>query len=318
MSVRNWPAARGHRGRSGKQGAAVLSGNPSTRSPALRTLQSLAGNDRGIEVVSARPPCGWLPGFGRPPYRWLGSGWCGVVEHAQQGKSAGRAVHRPRDGRRRPGDVARNRRPAVLIVESHRGFGDLLAALLAGRYDADVVAKATTLADARRSYASCVPDLAVINTDLVDGDGLDMVRDIGRAPSPRPVVVLITTAATHAAVRRHTAANDDVVCIAAEIAGGAGAVTAAIDRALETIGHDSPPRRIERALSPREKDVFRLIGAGLSTEAIASRLAISRQTVETHRKSITRKLSATGARLVRLAVLHGVDGPAVDGPADEG
>ena len=57
-------------------------------------------------------------------------------------------------------------------------------------------------------------------------------------------------------------------------------------------------------LRPREVEVFRLIGRGMKTAAISAELGISKNTVETHRKSIAAKLGASGAELVRLATLH--------------
>ena len=57
-------------------------------------------------------------------------------------------------------------------------------------------------------------------------------------------------------------------------------------------------------LRPRELEVFRLIGQGLTTAEIARQLNISKNTVETHRKGIAAKLGASGAELVRLATLH--------------
>lgn len=51
-------------------------------------------------------------------------------------------------------------------------------------------------------------------------------------------------------------------------------------------------------------DVFVQIGRGRQTAEIAAELGISPQTVETHRKGITKKLRANGANLVRIAALY--------------
>lgn len=44
-------------------------------------------------------------------------------------------------------------------------------------------------------------------------------------------------------------------------------------------------------LSPRELEVFSLIGQGVSTKQIAKRLFLSDKTVETHREKIKKKLN---------------------------
>lgn len=65
-----------------------------------------------------------------------------------------------------------------------------------------------------------------------------------------------------------------------------GPVTAAFERH----GHFARPAPAHEYLSARECDVYDLMVAGCSSEAIALRLEISRHTVKDHRKQIFRKL----------------------------
>ena len=56
-------------------------------------------------------------------------------------------------------------------------------------------------------------------------------------------------------------------------------------------------------LSDRELEIFRLIGAGVTTGEIASQLLLSTHTIDTHRENIKRKLGAkSGAELSRQAI----------------
>ena len=60
-------------------------------------------------------------------------------------------------------------------------------------------------------------------------------------------------------------------------------------------------------LSPREHEVFLLICQGLSGQAIANQLIISKHTVETHRKNILRKLEFNSSRdMIRYAAKRGL------------
>ena len=60
-------------------------------------------------------------------------------------------------------------------------------------------------------------------------------------------------------------------------------------------------------LSPREREVLRLIAEGLAAKEIATQLSISTKTVEAHRTSLMRKLGVRKAtELVRYAVRHGL------------
>jgi DNA-binding NarL/FixJ family response regulator len=56
-------------------------------------------------------------------------------------------------------------------------------------------------------------------------------------------------------------------------------------------------------LSPRELEVFDLVGRGLPTRAIADKLGLSDKTVEAHKANLKKKLGVHHAHeLVRLAI----------------
>ncbi len=62
-----------------------------------------------------------------------------------------------------------------------------------------------------------------------------------------------------------------------------------------------------RALSPREKQIFRLLADGKSVKAIAGELFISPKTVETHKYNLLTKLKAASVGdLVKIAIRHGL------------
>ena len=55
-------------------------------------------------------------------------------------------------------------------------------------------------------------------------------------------------------------------------------------------------------MTPREAEVFALIGDGLTSREIGERLSISEHTVQTHRKRVAAKLGTQGDELTRIAV----------------
>ncbi|WP_438983026.1 response regulator transcription factor, partial [Vulcanococcus sp.] len=63
--------------------------------------------------------------------------------------------------------------------------------------------------------------------------------------------------------------------------------------------------RCNEPLTPRQQEIYGLIGQGLSNKEIAKATELSIATVETHRKAIAQKLGMSGAELVRQASLLG-------------
>ena len=61
---------------------------------------------------------------------------------------------------------------------------------------------------------------------------------------------------------------------------------------------------IRSRLTDREFELFTVLGEGLANKEIGKRFGISTRTVETHRKSISKKLGCSGAALARLAAIH--------------
>ena len=58
-------------------------------------------------------------------------------------------------------------------------------------------------------------------------------------------------------------------------------------------------------LTPRQREIYGLIGQGLTNRAIARATGLALTTVETHRKAIAQKLGLSGAELIRRAALLG-------------
>ncbi|HEX2877685.1 MAG TPA: response regulator transcription factor [Polyangiaceae bacterium] len=70
---------------------------------------------------------------------------------------------------------------------------------------------------------------------------------------------------------------------------------------------DSRSEGRARTLSPREREVLKLLAEGHSSKEIARRLVIGVPTVETHRRQVTEKLGMNGvARLTKWAIRHGI------------
>ena len=79
----------------------------------------------------------------------------------------------------------------VLLVEDHAAFRQALAFLLSSEPDIEVV-QAGSLAEAREAFGGR-PDVAVVDLNLPDGDGGELVGELRRASPGTAVLVLSAT-----------------------------------------------------------------------------------------------------------------------------
>lgn len=190
----------------------------------------------------------------------------------------------------------------ILLVDDHPLYRAGVAAVLGAEPALVVCAEAAGSREALELAARHLPEVAVIDLMLADGDGLKLVRDLRqRHPDMRLVVLSMLDAAAYEP--KALAVGADAFISKRE---GPEAVVAGLKLALQRV-------RIPRAvasgddvalLSERELQVFRELGLGRSTAEIATTLGVSVKTVETHRESIKLKLGLPHANaLVARAAL---------------
>jgi DNA-binding NarL/FixJ family response regulator len=83
----------------------------------------------------------------------------------------------------------------IMLVDDHPDFRDLMAALLEGQPDLEVVAQAGSMAEARTQAAASSFDVVVLDLGLPDGNGADLIGEL-REASPGGAV-LIMSASLH-------------------------------------------------------------------------------------------------------------------------
>lgn len=184
-------------------------------------------------------------------------------------------------------------------------FLQLLVGMLRTVPGIHLAAVAQGVQEAVRTCRSLPVDLLVLDLALPDGNGLDVLRHVAMRRPDVDCIVLSSGAADFSCPQSllphlrgiidKTQTYERLAAVIADVlrrrgAAAAGRQAGAVD-----------PRTI---LRPREFEVFQLVGQGLKTSEIGSRLGISSNTVETHRKNVAAKLGASGAELVRLAAIY--------------
>ncbi len=195
----------------------------------------------------------------------------------------------------------------VLVVDDHTVFAEGLRLLLERDARMRVVGIATSVAEATALARELRPDVILMDQCLGDERGVSAIGRI-RELVPGTSVIVLTGAAV-----------DDAV---------AGAVEAGASGVIEKVVHpDELVRSIERArngenlfspaivsrvmqvrsgrrrevaerarlvgtLTPREREVLRLLAEGCDSKAIATRLGLSVHTARDHVQSVLEKMDA--------------------------
>ena len=73
----------------------------------------------------------------------------------------------------------------VVLVDDEHLIRSALATMLSLEEDLEVLGEAGTVAEGARLIAETTPDIAVVDLQLPDGDGLELCEQIAEA-SPRP------------------------------------------------------------------------------------------------------------------------------------
>jgi len=186
----------------------------------------------------------------------------------------------------------------VLVVEDHQVVAEGLAALINDQKDMKVIGHAGSVAESIARSAELEPDLVLIDFRLTDGTGVDAAAGI-RQVRPDTKLIFLTRedsdAARYAAVEagasafiHKSRAAQDVVDAIRTVADGGTLFTPRTIAQLLNNQRESEAQ-LER-LTPREKEVLRLMAEGTSSRDIARRLGISYTTVRTHIRSLGSKL----------------------------
>jgi NarL family two-component system response regulator LiaR len=192
----------------------------------------------------------------------------------------------------------------VVIADDHRVVRDGLCYLLSQEADIEVAGEAGDGRQTLDVVAATRPDVLLLDLYMPGLDGhavLAALRDKADDPARQPAVVVLTSAAEDEHLLRamqagatsyllKTSPADHVIAAVRNAAVGTASLSPELLTRLTQALRRPPPPDPLRALSPRERDVLRLIAQGHSNRQIARDLAIGEQTVKTHVRGILAKL----------------------------
>ena len=196
----------------------------------------------------------------------------------------------------------RSERPSVVLVDDHAMFRAGVRAELGDRVQ--LVGEAGTPADAVAVIARTRPDVVLLDVHMPDGGGLAVLQAVGASqPETRFLALSVSDAAEdvialiRAGARGYvtkTISADDLADAITRVAEGDVVFSPRLAGFVLDAFRDSPVAPSVDPdfdqLTPREREVLRLLARGYAYKEIAAELFISIKTVETHASNVLRKL----------------------------
>ncbi len=199
------------------------------------------------------------------------------------------------------GDTSRNCQ-RVVIVDDHPLFRKGLAQLLRVIEGFDLVAEATCGAEGLTMVMQHKPDLVLLDLNMKDLGGLDVLRRIRHADLDcRVVMVTVSDAAEDLIAALRGGADgyllkdmepETMMDALQTVARGRIVVSDELTHLMATaLRADAKPKSVSEAgLTEQERRIVDLIAGGLSNKLIGRELDIAEGTVKVHVKHILRKL----------------------------
>ena len=197
---------------------------------------------------------------------------------------------------------------SVFIVDDHYMVIEGIRSLLQHEKEIDWMGHATSAASCLAFLRRQQPDVILMDINLPDKSGIELCKEVKEA-WPGVFIIGLSTFNQQSFIQKmmdngasgyllKNATQEELMeGIKTVIKGKIYLSHEAADSLRKNVGDNVP------VVTSREKEVLELIAEGLTNNEIASRLFVSPNTVDTHRKSLLNKFSAKNtASLVKLAI----------------
>jgi len=201
-----------------------------------------------------------------------------------------------------------------MVVDDHPIIHSGLKIVLASEGRLSIDASASSAAEAMDFLKTKPLDLILLDLSLGDSDGIYLVQKI-HAQYPKIKILVysmseeklfgerVASAGAHGYVMKSSSPSTlkkAIYTLMEDQLFFSNEVMVRLRKMKE--GKPTEPRSSLDHLSNREIDIFKLVGEGLNTVHISNKLNISKNTVDTHRINIKKKLElSSGKALERMA-----------------
>jgi DNA-binding NarL/FixJ family response regulator len=208
----------------------------------------------------------------------------------------------------------------IFIVDDHELVRQGLRLLVNGEPDMEVCGEAFNMKQAIDMKSHLVPDVAIIDVSLSDGNGLELTKNLHLWRPEMKILVLsmyedklfaerAINSGARGYINKQNSAENILEAIRVVINGNVYLDPEVKERMFHGLNDDSRKASFSLdRLTDREMQVFESIGRGANTHKIANELKVSVKTIETHRSHIKQKLHLkTSTELMRSAIVWSLE-----------
>ena len=203
----------------------------------------------------------------------------------------------------------------IMIVDDHSMVREGLRLRISAYPDLEVCGEATTEDEAIELIPKTNPHLIIVDISLKSGHGIELIKRVhAKYPKIKMLVAsgfqesLYAERALRAGALGYLNKQDSgekVIEAIQTVLRGERFVSDEITKKLvaQALGNRADLADPMELLTDRDLEIFRMIGNGQTSGAIANELMLSNHTIDTHRENIKRKLGfKNAAELTRRAV----------------
>ena len=202
----------------------------------------------------------------------------------------------------------------IVIADDHKMFRQGLVSTLGNEADITIVGEASNGKEVLQLLKKEVPDVLLLDIEMPEMDGFDSMRALKKDKYRTKILVLtmhkspefiknIIKAGASGYLEKDVGTKSLLEAIRTVHSTGTFYSPETSKLVLESMSDDYQSQQI----SPREKEIIKLIADQYTTAEIAEALFISKHTVESHRQNILLKLGLKNtAGLVKYAIQKGI------------